>query len=244
MSAFERSSPVRRASLAALGLGSAWLVFNSSAQAASLTVSPVLIDAGAAANATLTLQNRQARPLDAQVRIFRWRQGGGEDQLTPADDVVASPPILTVDPNGSAVVRVQRQSREEPVAEEAYRIVVDELPNPDRQRNGTVAVVLRYLVPAFFFPPQASQPHVSWAITRRDGKLLLTATNRGDKRLQVIDLRLKTAGTSVMVGKGLAGYVLGRSERSWPLGEKLGQIRAASIVAASDHGPLDAPLAP
>ena len=49
---------------------------------------------------------------------------------------------------------------------------------------------------------------------------------------------------SALVGKGLAGYVLGHSAREWPLAAKLSGLRGGTVVAGSDHGSINAPLAP
>ena len=62
-------------------------------QAASLQVAPVLVEVPApGATSTLKLHNEGTKPLDAQIRIFRWTQVNGVDTLTPTDDVAASPP--------------------------------------------------------------------------------------------------------------------------------------------------------
>jgi fimbrial chaperone protein len=237
--------PIRHASTACLAtIVLASLVATASVEAASLRVSPILIDSGENANATITLHNHETRPLNAQVRVFRWTQSGGEDQLVPVDDVIASPPIVSIEANQDYVVRLQRTSGQQPVNEESYRIVVDELPNPNRQRNGTVAVVLRYIVPAFFFPADASQPRVKWSLGVSDGRSVLMAENSGDKRLQVVDLGLKTGNRVSVVQKGLAGYVLGHSTRIWPLGSKLVRSGGSTVVAMSDHGAIHATLSP
>lgn len=217
------------------------LVSAAAASAASLTVAPILIEAPGTGVATVTLRNRENRPLNAQVRVFRWTQDAGEDRLEPTEDVVVSPPVVTIEPGGDYTVRVQRATSGDVAAEEAYRVVVDELPNPNRQRNGTIAVVLRYLIPAFFLSPDASQPHVAWSVQTRDGRAMLVATNNGDKRLQLADLKVKGGGRTVMVGKGLAGYVLGHSTRAWPL--PASAAHAGSVSAISDHGPINAPVA-
>lgn len=219
-------------------------VFSPTAEAASLRVSPILIDAGTAANTTITLRNLEERPLNAQIRVFRWSQTEGHEDLVPTDDVVASPPIVSVGAGEDYVVRLQRTTGVEPVAEEAYRVVVDELPNPNRQRNGTVAVVLRYIVPAFFFSPDASQPRLKWSIRRRDRHTVIVAENSGDKRIQLTDLGIKSGSRTFLVDKGLAGYVLGHSSKEWPLGSKLSSIRGGTVVAMSDHGAVSAAFSP
>ncbi len=238
-----RSSHSHPATCFSLAL--AWaLAASPPSQAAALRVSPILIDGGPQANATITLRNQENRPMNAQVRVFRWSQKNGQDVLEPTDDVVASPPIVSIGAKEDYVVRLQRTTGQEPVSEEAYRIVVDELPNPDRQRNGTVAVVLRYIVPAFFFPLEATQPRILWSLEHRDGHAFVVAENSGDKRLQLVNLGIRSGKRTTIVGKGLAGYVLGHSRKEWPLTAKLAGLRGGTVVATGDHGALNAPLAP
>lgn len=58
----------------------------SSAQsnAASLRVSPVLIDLSApTAASSVRIWNDAKRPINVQVRIFRWSQSNGVDSYTP-----------------------------------------------------------------------------------------------------------------------------------------------------------------
>jgi fimbrial chaperone protein len=215
-----------------------------SARAASLTVEPISIEVlQPSAVGAVTLRNGEARPLNAQIRVFRWTQVDGEDRLEPADDVVASPPIVTISAGADYIVRLQRTAPGAVDGEDAYRTVIDELPNPNRQRNGSIAIVLRYLVPTFFLSPDATQPKLKWSIVAHGRAAVLTADNSGDKRIQIVDLKLATAaGRSVLVGKGLAGYVLGHSSRAWQLPVWTGPVSGALVVAASDHGPIRAPL--
>ena len=95
--------------------------------------------------------------------------------------------------------------------------------------------------PTFFLSPDATQPRVAWSVRARDGRAMLVATNGGDKRLQLADLKVKGGGRALMVGKGLAGYVLGHSTRAWAL--PAGAAGVGSVSALSDHGPINAPVA-
>ena len=100
-------------------------------QAASLQVAPVLVDVPApGATSSLKLHNEGTKPLDAQVRIFKWTQVDGADSLTPTDDVAASPPLASLRPNTDYTVRIVRTSKEPVAKEESYRLLVDELPSP------------------------------------------------------------------------------------------------------------------
>jgi len=226
-------------SMAALALGAGL------ARASSLSVIPISLDVTQQSGiGALTLRNREARPLNVQVRIFRWSQSDGQDRLEPTQDVVVTPPIVTINAGADYIVRLQRTNSGAISGEEAYRAVIDELPNPNRQRNGTIAILLRYIVPIFFLSPDASQPKLAWSLSHSGAAAVLTAANSGDKRIQLVDLKLATAERSVVVGKGLAGYVLGHSTRTWTVTAGLGAGRGAVVTAASDHGAIRAQMSP
>src|SRR5450755_3376846 len=113
-------------------------------QAASLQVAPVSVEVAApGAASTLKLRNEGAQPLDAQIRVFRWTQVDGADTLTPADDVVASPPQVSLRPKTDYVVRVVRTSKEPVAKEETYRLLIDELPTRTGGGPATVTIALR-----------------------------------------------------------------------------------------------------
>src|SRR5690349_1668840 len=116
-----RSSSVK-AAIAVLLLAGAY----APAQAGSLQVEPVLVDVTApGAASTITLHNAGSTPINAQVRVFRWSLVNGEEKLEPTDDVVPSPPILTLAPNGKNVVRIVRVAKTPVAGEESYRMLVD-----------------------------------------------------------------------------------------------------------------------
>jgi len=215
----------------------ALLLIGCVAHAASLSVSPIRLDIpSSASSASVTLRNDGALPINIQIRMFRWKLNNGEDFYEESDDVVATPPVAAVPPGGSALVRIVRTGSAPVVGEESYRLVVDEIPDANRVRNMGVNVALRYLIPVFFLNGDASQPKLDWSIRTEGGKRMLVAVNSGDKNRRIANLSLD----KTTVQKGLAGYVLGHSTRMWPLPAK---ASGARVLADTDAGPIDAPLA-
>jgi len=123
------------------------------ASAGSLQVEPVLVDVAApGAASTVTLRNEGTAPINAQIRVFRWSLVNGKEQLDPTNDVVASPPSVTLTPKGQYITRIVRVSKQPVVGEESYRLLVDQLPDLSQQRNGAVNLMVRYSIPVFFGP--------------------------------------------------------------------------------------------
>jgi fimbrial chaperone protein len=203
------------------------------AQAASLSVTPIMIEGASGRTAhVVTLHNGGEKPIQAQVRILSWRQANGEDILEETRRVVASPPIAEVGPGGDFTIRIVRVANEPITEEESYRLLVDEIPDAALRRNGLVAIAIRFSVPAFFSPADASLPRIVWSVSRSGPKPRLIGRNLGDKRVKLSDLSY--GGKTIT--KGLAGYILGRSEKAWPL--PAGAKGAGGVTAVTDRGPL------
>lgn len=213
------------------------------AEAGALRVQPISLEIPAPGQTgTVTLRNEGRWPVTVQARIFRWSQSGGaQDELTATRSVVASPPAVTLKPGADYVLRVVRSAKTPVGKEETYRLLVDELPDPKRMRNGAVALTVRQSIPVFFFSPTASQAKVSWSVRQENGRLVVQATNAGDRFLRVADLMVKNkAGATIAQQKGLAGYVLGNSTRTWVLPMRGKLTGEAVIAAATNAGRLDA----
>ena len=115
-----------------------------SVNAASLRVAPTSLELIApSATTVLNLANEGDHPINVQIRVFKWSQTGGVESLEPTRDVVASPPSTRMSPNAQYVVRVVRTSKVPVRAEETYRVIVDELPDPSRARAGTVTFIMQ-----------------------------------------------------------------------------------------------------
>lgn len=225
--------------LAALAAG-----LSVEARAASLQVAPVLLDLPApASTATVTLRNTDVEPITAQVRVFRWTQENGAERLEPTSEVVASPPVVDLRSRQDYTVRVIRVSGAPLAREEAYRLVVDELPKPNR-RSGTVALVMRHVVPVFFTGKAASPPAIAWRAGRNGKGMTLAAVNSGDTRVRLAAVTLRdSSGQVLSAGKGLLGYSLGRSSMQWEVAARAPSMKAGASLTISgmtETGPFNA----
>ena len=213
------------------------------AGAGSLQVEPVLVDITApGAASTVTVRNEDTTPINAQIRVFKWSIVNGKEQLSPTDDVVASPPSVTLTPKGQYVVRIVRMSKQPVVGEESYRLLVDQLPDLSQQRNGAVNLMVRYSIPVFFGATNKKNPTVTWSVTPNGDKVTLTARNSGDRRMRISALTLRDAGgKSLSFGSGLAGYALGQSAVSWTVPRRdFTTSGSISVTGQSDGGPIQA----
>lgn len=197
-----------------------------SAGAATLQISPVNVEFAAKQNAVgLTLSNPGDTPIYGQVRVYAWTQEDGDDKLTPTDAIAASPPILRIDGGGSQIIRLVRVANAPPAAEQNYRLLVDELPEPGQPPQSGISIRMRYSIPVFVAPATAlPKPDLRFTLKRIDGNWHLEAENLGGSRAQIGATTLvDAAGKSHPVTNGLLGYALAGQRRlfkvSWPVGK-------------------------
>jgi fimbrial chaperone protein len=215
------------------------------AYAASLRIEPVLIEVMAPGVAsTMRLQNDSGRPIDVQIRVFRWVQVDGTERLEPTDDVVASPPAVSLAPGAEYVARIVRVTKRAVSPEESYRLFVDQLPDLTQQHNGTVNFLVRQSIPVFFGQPQRSAAAPTWSIVHEGKTTAVVASNAGERRERIAALRIHAAnGETISLGSGLVGYVLGRSTMKWTVPGGANRFKAGetvSISADTDQGPIQA----
>ncbi|VWC96763.1 pilus assembly protein PapD [Burkholderia lata] len=208
----------------------------SAAHAASLQISPVTIEFSTDDTATgITLRNPGERPVYGQVRVFRWDQADGQDTLTPTQDLMASPPLIQVGTQSEQLIRVVRASRTPADAEQTYRLLIDELPQPGETPANGVAIRLRYSIPVFVEPATNGAPQLDWALLRGNGGWVLRVRNGGTRRAQLASVELVTGdGRTYPLTHGLLGYALAGRTGQWsvplPAGVTLGgkvTVRAA-----------------
>lgn len=196
----------------------------------------------------LWLTNTGDRELRAQVRMFHWTQADGKDELTPTQALVASPPMVSLAPGGRQLVRVIRTGgpAAAKAAEDAFRVLIDEVPQAERAQNASLQYVLRYSVPVFVGnadPPDESAVSAAlrWSLVRDGNQVVLAVRNDGTYHAQISDASLApAAGEAIALSPGLLGYVLSGRTMRWPLKPPANAVGAGVKLKARINGkPVD-----
>ncbi|TAM82360.1 MAG: molecular chaperone [Candidimonas sp.] len=198
--------------LTALGIAAAFFV-PGPARAAGLQISPISITIPIKERSgEVWLRNTSDAVLQAQVRVYRWSQADGKDVLTPAKDMVASPPMAQVAANGQQLVRLVRvgDSMAPSANERCYRLLVDELPiRPANEPKVGLNFVFRYSLPVFIAGTAAPKAVLQWRVEASGATAWLVVRNSGTAHAQLADITFTPpGGKAVAAVPGLAGYVL------------------------------------
>lgn len=196
------------------------LLLSTSAEATSLQVAPTSLQLDARQRAgELWLTNSGTSPVTLQVRIFRWIQQDGREQLLPTDELLATPPMQELAAGQQQLVRVMRPTVEAPAVQQYYRLIVDEVPDLATRAKG-MQFVLRYSIPVFVQPRAQGKlaPQLQARLVRLDdGRDGVEVGNSGNSYAQIADLALGSVERPRIVHPGLLGYVLPGQVMRWPL---------------------------
>ncbi|AOJ69111.1 MULTISPECIES: fimbrial biogenesis chaperone [Burkholderia] len=211
--------------------------------------------------AALWLENRDRRPVTLQVRVLGWREANGEDVYDESQQRIAgSPPMATVPPGKRQLIRLTRLADAAPGTEEAYRVLIDEIPQPDDDaRNAAnetalgVKFQMHYSVPLFVYgdglwtkenpderrdPATAGRPALRWRIVHDGGKRWLVVSNRGPVHARITRAAFESNGSRADLARGLLGYVLPGAQMRWALPESM-KLNSNSKLVATVNGVAD-----
>jgi fimbrial chaperone protein len=188
---------------------------------------------------SLLVRNDGAEATVVQLEVVSWSQQDGKDVYTPTKEILATPPIFTVQAGGSQVVRVGMRRAADPQRELTYRLFLQEVPPAKRDVQG-LQVVLRMGLPVFIMPPSAAAPALRWQASRTpDGALKVNLTNNGNAHIQVAKSKLMLANGQPLATQEVAAYVLSSQSRDWlykvsPLPARGAALRVAAQTDAGD----------
>ncbi|WP_241626930.1 fimbrial biogenesis chaperone [Rosenbergiella epipactidis] len=209
----------------------------------------------------LWLENRGNSEVHLQARILSWQQRNAEDHYADQSDVVASPPFVVIPPKQKQLIRLIRTAPAPAVGENAYRIILDQLPPTDgdtAKESAGLHLQMRYVLPLFTYAQgiwtkprtdkprdsaSATVPNLTWRITTRQGQRYLAIRNSGivHSRLTQVFFATKPIldNSAVVVNKGLLGYVLAGQSMDFPLTPSSAAIAGDHLYAKlDDNGPI------
>ncbi|HET7784841.1 MAG TPA: fimbria/pilus periplasmic chaperone [Myxococcales bacterium] len=189
--------------------------------AAGLNVSPVQISLRPdEAKALLTLRNDGPDPVRYQLQANAWSEDAVSGmKLTPTDDVIFFPTLLSLKPGETHNVRVGVAVPFGAV-ERTYRIFVEELPPAEKpaQPRTTVRVLTRIGIPIFVRPSKTVESNQLTPIAVRAGGASFALQNRGNVHLRVESVSLEgiDAGGGKLFERDQQGwYVLAGGEKRY-----------------------------
>ena len=212
------------------------------ARAADVTLMPVNVRLDRANDrATVQVLNNGQEPVLMQAEAIAWNRVGGLDVDGPTSDLIVNPPVFTVQPGQTQVLRLGLRRSQELSQEGTYRIVLREVPMPRPSDalnvSGSVRVLVTMRVPVYVAPAKVNRSE-QWKVTRAaNGELLAEVANTGNVHLKVGELRLHGEGgqsLAAVAQKGSTSVIFPGEQRVFRLPAPAAE--AVALQVQTDQG--------
>jgi len=217
--------------------------------AATFTVTPTrVLFSPATRSALVTLRNQGTEVVRLQLSMFAWDQRPhGEMQLTPTEDLVFFPTLLTLAPGDMRHIRIGPAT---PFAstEKTYRLFVEELPplvTPAETPQG-LRVLTRMGIPIFLQPAHVVQQGRIEGMAVRHGRLTFQVKNSGNVHFVEQAVRVRGFGPtedSLFEHQEAGWYVLAGAWRTRELAlpqEACARTRTLAVEVRMEKATLQA----
>lgn len=224
-----------------LGLYLLVSLWSFSVRAADVTLMPVTVKLDRANDrATVQVMNNGQEPVLMQAEAIAWNRVGGIDIDAPTNDLIVNPPVFTVQPGQTQVLRLGLRRMQPLEQESTYRIVLREvpMPRPSDVMNvaGSVRVLVALRVPVYVAPAQVQRSE-KWQVSRApNGELLAQVSNTGNVHLKVSELRLQGEGGTALASlaqKGSQSVIFPGEQRTFRLPAA---AQATQVLVQTDEG--------
>jgi fimbrial chaperone protein len=219
-----------------------FIVAAHAASGASVSINPVRLNLGAQQPVgSLSLTNQGTEPVVLQLDVAAWTQSDGQDVDTPTDDLLATPPMVSIAPGATQLVRVGLRHPAPSAQERSYRLFLQEIPNETVANTSALQFRLRFAVPVFVPTADTSDPSLIWDASESNGTLTVRAHNASSRHVQVISMSTH-AGDANVLTSAAPSYVLPGQTRAWTSSWSATPADALRVEASTDAGPMHADL--
>lgn len=198
------------------------MILGGHVYAGALTISPVSLQMGENQKAiSMTIKNDAAAPARIQLRVFNWAQEKGNDVFRETNDIMISPPFVTLESNRSYNIRIFINENSPPIKELTYRIIIDEIPQviDSRSAGDGIKISLRTSHPLFITPENVIA-NISWNMKHDDNGWYISARNDGIRHALLTDVYLTDLNSNKKIAlkvNSVNGYILGHSYRDYDI---------------------------
>jgi len=211
------------------------------ANAAALSLVPVRIALTAKQPiSAISVHNDGDEATVVQLEVVQWSQADGKDVYAATAEILATPPIFTVPPGGSQLVRIGLRRAADAEHELTYRVFLQEIPPPPTSEFKGLHVALRFGVPVFVAAATSKAKRdvapvaaLQWRthVVPGAGLITLTATNTAAAHVQVTRFNLTLPRDSKMLAERKAPkYIFPGQHGDWQI-----ELTPAPVVGDSLH---------
>lgn len=185
---------------------------------------------------SINITNYGREKVIVQIYAFNWTQHNGEDVYVQSESITSNPPVLTLLPHQSQVIRIglldKKLNRQQ---ESSYRIFIREIPLY-KQIKEQIKIISEFNLP-LFVKPDVVNKNISWNISaelyNQTQKLILCMSNKGNIHAKINNIKLTRMNGEVLFQQDNFFYVLHDSYKRLSISlndDLLKKIRNESVI--------------
>ncbi len=219
---------------------------------ASIDVSPVRVDLSEDHDkGVVRISNHEDVAKSYQVEVVAWSQTDDRREVySPTNELLAVPPLFTLQPGEEQVVRVGMIEDPDSTIERAYRMFITELapPQPKESKSTGINMRLRIGIPVFVAPgggrPYATLDYVE--SMQIENQLFMRFRNHGNVHVKVTEIHFAAPRLANKVVTPYVLYVLPGQMAYLPVALPDGKPVGTVTVVTATAGTLvyELPIAP
>lgn len=196
------------------------IFFSIPSWSASIKISPMKLELTKESDiAILKLTNASDEPVVLQMEAKEWSQDDGNDVTKPTKDIIISPPLAKIQPQELQILRLAIRKNTNKNQEVAYRLFLNEIPQPSSTPKQGIQTVLSISLPLFIKPSSSIQLSPVWSVDRvGKNELRVGLQNRGNEHMKVTKVAIHAnKGCKPIVEKEVLDYILPLQKKGWNL---------------------------
>lgn len=196
----------------------AFFVLSGPLWAGSFNVNPIRVELSVQqASAALTVQNNGIEAAVIQAQTVAWSQDNGQDRYVASTDVLVTPPIFTLEPGATQIVRVGMRRIVRTDQELSYRLFLQEVPPPPKPGLLGLQVALRIGIPIFIAPQIKVASALLWTATQQaENQIQVGLKNDGKAHVRITDFSVFQPNRKTPLAiQQVSIYLLPGQSRSW-----------------------------
>ena len=220
--------------------GAVMLIAAANCQAGSIQLTPVRINLSEGAKvAVLTVHNTGPEDSVMQVTLNKWTLEGQTDVYTQSQDLVITPVTFRLAPGAQQIVRIGLRGAPPSDREGTYRLLVEEVPEPQSPTITGARLVVRHDLPVFVAPLVAAKPGLDVALDCVRGGANLRVTNIGNVHALLRDVTLEEMPGKQLIGRAdTFDYLLPTAQKNLQLAQVAPRTAGKNLLvtALTDQG--------
>ena len=200
---------------------------------ASLNVSPVRVNlSDSHTKDVIQISNQEESVKSYEVEVVAWSQTDERREVyTPTEDILAVPPLFSLKPGETQLIRVGMLTDADANTERSYRMFITEIapPEPEKIESTGITMRLQIGIPVFVAPVAAATTTLEFIdYLQIEEQLFVQFRNSGNTHIKVTEVHYSAPGSADKIITPAVTYILagktGYLPVKLPSGDQVGKV--------------------